>query len=79
MEAAGSGIAETLGAQGSIGEAQKPSNDSWKLFTVSCCKSCPFMLIYRKRDLKLHESVANRGAAACPPVEKGALRAVWTL
>ena len=42
--------------------AQKLSNDSCHIFTVSCCKRCPFMLIYRKRDLKLHESVANRSA-----------------
>ena len=38
---------------------KKESNDSWNLFTVLCCKTCPFMLIYRKRDLKLHESVVK--------------------
>ena len=55
------------------GAAQKVSNDSWKLFTVSCCKSCPFMLLYRKRDLKLHESVVNRSAHFFPAGRGGLL------
>lgn len=43
---------------------QKESNNLWNLFTVCCCKRCPFMIIYRKRDLKLHESVVNRRRGA---------------
>jgi len=41
------------------GKWQKTSNDYWKQFTDSDCKSCPFMIIYRKRDLKLQKSVAK--------------------
>ena len=48
---------------------KKVSNDSWNKFTVSRCKGCPFMVIYRKRDLKLHESVAM-GDGACSPVSQ---------
>ena len=35
------------------------SNELWEIFTIFCCKRCPFMIVYIQRDLKLHKTVAK--------------------
>ncbi|MEG1592985.1 MAG: hypothetical protein RR350_01160, partial [Oscillibacter sp.] len=55
----GEGIAQTLVSHAFDRVTKKQSNSLWNLFTIFPCKTCPFMLIYRKRELKLHEFVVT--------------------